>query len=105
MLYEVITIETADVMPGRSQALDQADDFLESGAHRHEIADLAADMDIDADDPDARQAGGFGIEPFCLGPGYAELVALLASGNVRMAAGRHIRVHTDGDGRLDPDPA
>jgi len=37
------------VVAGGAQALGEADNLLEGGAHRYEVTDLAANVHVDAD--------------------------------------------------------
>ena len=87
-------------MTGLTQAFGEAHDLFERGAHRDKIADLAADMYINANNPDAGQGGGFSIEVFRIAPRHAELVAFLAGRDIRMTAGRDIRIDPDGHRRF-----
>ena len=54
-------------------------------------------MDVDADDLQAGQAGGLGIDLGGAGDGDAELVFLLARRDLFMRLGVHVRVDADGD--------
>ena len=64
-----------------------------------QLGQLAADMDVDAHHLDPRQGCGFGIDLGRAGDGDAELVVLLAGGDLFMGAGVHIRIDADGDRR------
>ena len=80
-----------------AQAAGQVGD-LEIGLFEGlKLGQLAADVHVDADDLQAGQAGGLGIDLGRAGDRDAELVFLLAGGDLLMGPGVDVGVDADGD--------
>ncbi|ODN70349.1 hypothetical protein A6302_02327 [Methylobrevis pamukkalensis] len=83
--------------------------------HRHQLAepgkgvvegaefgDLRADVHVDADDPDARQRRGPGIDPARLAPGNAELVLRLAGRDLGVGEGIDVGIDPEATAATSP---
>ncbi len=92
-------IDVLDRNAIRSQRRHQVDQHGDGVVIGLQIGDLAADMHVDADDPDARQAGGALVDGAGALPGNAELVLGLARGDLLVRLGVDIRVDAQRDRR------
>jgi len=84
-------------MPLGPQAAGQVGDFGIGFLEGFQFGQLAADVDVDPHDLQAGQTRGFGVDFAGAGNRDAELVFLLAGGDLFMRPGVHVRVDSDGD--------
>ena len=102
-------IQPGHLQPPRAQGMHQLGGAGIGGAIGGDREDLAADMQRQPHRPDARQAGGAGVQLHRLGIGDAELVLGAPGGDLGVGAGIHVRIdaqrhagdapHAGGDGR------
>ena len=79
--------------------LHQIEQPLQCGEVRRAVGDLRADVAVDADDLDARQARGLPVHSHRALVGDAELVAAQPGGDVGMGLGVDVRIDAQADRR------